>query len=105
MPTTSSTVANRTARRHSPSRLVGEYKTFNPQVSAESKLLDDEWDFTDEMKIPSLGKGDKLLRWGFQIKRSERFTNPKYARLMLPTRQFFYHLSKDGEEGPAQKPA
>src|SRR5690349_4744046 len=99
---TPATLKLRSKSRHAV--LNAPESNLNPNVSQLSKFLDDVWDFAADMQIPSIHNLEKRISWGFKVKGEECFTAPKYAELLLSTRQLLRSLLQNTEEGPAQKP-
>src|SRR5258708_39716348 len=85
--------------------LVSNAPNPNPKLSHLSLFLDDVWDFSVEMKIPTLYRSDKCIEWNFKVNGEELFTAPKYSQVLLATKQLFHFLLRHSEEGPACKPA
>src|SRR5687767_5270735 len=84
--------------------LLSAESVSNPKISLLSNFLDDEWDFTKEMKNPSKARYNKCIHWGFKVKGDELFTAPKYYTIRTATKQLFQAMLRHTEEGPAQKP-
>lgn len=83
---------NLTATVKSPDQFQADLERRNPAVSVSSKFKDLVWDFSEEITNPTYAKSDKAIKWDFEIKKKVRFSDPKYASLMLACKQLLYAM-------------
>ncbi len=64
----------------------------NPEVSLVSRFRDDVWDFSNEIRNPTIEKGSKLIRWAFGTPDGGRFIDPPFRHLLHSSKEFIYSL-------------
>ena len=57
-----------------------------------SRFHDEVWDFSNEDQNPATDKSAKRIRWGFEMPKGGRFTDPVFRHLLLASKQFIYAL-------------
>jgi integrase len=64
----------------------------NPEISLASRFQDEVWDFSNEIRNPTIEKSSKLIRWSFVTPDRGRFTDPRFRMLRHSFKQFIYAL-------------
>lgn len=76
----------------------------NPRISAASRFRDMLWDFSKEITNPTYGLCLRRIPWDYEIRKGELFTHPKYASLMLASKQLLYATLSSPERNKRFKP-